>query len=68
MVGIGGTHQVLIQNVESVSLNGVAIKDFPIEFGDFSGRFAVKGIIGGDLLKKLGANIDYSKDELHCCS
>ena len=49
MVGIGGTHQVLIQNVESVSLDGMTIKDFPIEFGDFSGRFAVRGIIGGDL-------------------
>ena len=66
MVGIGGTHQVLIQNVESVSLDGKAIKNFPIEFGDFSGRFVVKGIIGGDLLKILGAKIDYSTNELHC--
>ena len=66
MVGIGGTHQVLIQNVESVSLDGATIKDFPIEFSDFSGRFAVKGIIGRDLLKMLRAKINYSTEELHC--
>ena len=66
MVGIGGSHQVLIQTVELVSLDGVIVKDFPVEFGDFTGQYSVRGIIGGDLLKILGTTIDYLKDELQC--
>lgn len=64
MVGIGSAHQVLIQNATSVSLVDVVINDFPIEFGDFSGKFSVNGIIGGDLLKQLGIRIDYARDEI----
>ena len=31
MVGIGGKHQVLIENIEVIKLGGMSVKDFPVE-------------------------------------
>ena len=38
--------------------------DFPVEFCDMDGAYRIEAIIGGDLLQRVGAVIDYPNSEI----
>ena len=59
LVGIGGRQQVIVQEVETVRLGDASCANFPIEFCDMDGAYGIEAIVGGDLLDRLHAVIDY---------
>ena len=53
--GVGGTEQVFSRIVDSVEIGGHSIVGFKIEVGAMDYGFDINGIIGMDLLTRLGA-------------
>lgn len=64
MVGVGGIQEGFAQTLSSVSLGGFSVKDFEIEFCNLKDDFGFDAIIGSNLLKALGAVIDYNTCEI----
>jgi hypothetical protein len=59
LVGIGGKERVIVQQVERIHVGDATCELFPVEFTDMDGAFDIEAIVGGDLLDRLGAIIDY---------
>ncbi len=64
MVGVGGIQEGFAQTLSSVSLGKFSVKDFEIEFCNLKDDFGFDAIIGSNLLKALGAVIDYNTCEI----
>ena len=64
MVGVGGIQEGFAQTLSSVSLGEFSIKDFEVEFCNLKDDFGFDAIIGSNLLKGLGAVIDYTICEI----
>lgn len=64
MVGVGGIQEGFAQTLSSVSLGEFSVKDFEIEFCNLKDDFGFDAIIGSNLLKALGAVIDYTTCEI----
>jgi hypothetical protein len=64
MVGVGGIQEGFAQTLSSVSLGEFSVKDFEVEFCNLKDDFGFDAIIGGNLLKALGAVIDYTTCEI----
>lgn len=64
MVGVGGIQEGFAQTLSSVSLGEFSVKDFEIEFCNLREDFGFDAIIGSNLLKALGAVIDYTTCEI----
>jgi predicted aspartyl protease len=64
MVGVGGIQEGFAQTLSSVSLGEFSVKDFEVEFCNLKDDFGFDAIIGSNLLKALGAVIDYTTCEI----
>lgn len=62
--GVGGTQEAFVQKVSKVTLGQININNFEIEFCDLHDEFGLDAIIGGNLLHKTGAIIDYQTLEI----
>lgn len=62
--GIGGSQDVVIQDVEELEFCDQIVKSFPIEFGDIESTFGFNAIVGSDLLDAIGAVIDYKQHQI----
>ena len=65
MVGVGGIQEGFAQTLSKVSLGEFSVKDFEIEFCNLKDDFGFDAIIGSNLLKALGAVIDYTICEVN---
>ena len=64
MIGVGGIQEGFAQTLSSVSIGEFSVKDFEIEFCNLKDDFGFDAIIGSNLLKALGAVIDYTTCEI----
>ncbi len=64
MVGVGGTQEAFAQRVSRISIGDSSVDNFELEFCDLKEYFGFEAIIGSDLLDKLGAVIDFKKQEI----
>ena len=63
-MGVGGRQEVISQPVPKVSIGGIDVPNYEIQFCDLWDDFEFEAIIGSDLLEKLGAVIDYPNREI----
>ena len=60
--GVGGSlHNFFSKNVEKVKLGEVSLEEVKIDFGVIDPKGYINGLLGLDLLMKLGAVIDLKK-------
>lgn len=64
VVGIGGTQEEIIQTVDWIMVGQTKVLSFRTQFGDISDGFGFEAIIGSNLLRQLGAIIDYSNQTI----
>lgn len=64
LIGIGGTQEVAVQDVEGIEFCHTNARNFPVEFGDITISCGFAAVIGGDLLDFLGVRIDYKQREI----
>ena len=64
ITGVGGYQDVISQPVSKLSIGGVEIENYHVQFCDLWDQFQFEAIIGCELLEKLGAVIDYPKREI----
>ena len=63
--GVGGSlHSFFSKNVEQIELGIVNLKEIKLDFGVIDPRGNINGLLGLDLLMKLGAIIDFKSLEL----
>lgn len=58
MWGIGGSEAVFRRTIGRIEVGSVALADWTIDVARMNYGFDIHGIIGMDVLKALGANID----------
>lgn len=63
--GVGGSEFVYKKNIDCINIGNLEVKDFQIEVGVMDYGFEINGIIGMDLLKKIGAIINLDTMELN---
>ena len=60
--GVGGSlHNFFSKNVEKVQLGEMSLEDVKIDFGVIDPKGTINGLLGLDLLMKLGAVIDLKR-------
>ncbi len=64
IAGVGGRQEVISQTVSKLSIGGVTIANYQVQFCDLWDQFQFEAIIGSELLEMLGAVIDYPKREI----
>jgi hypothetical protein len=64
MIGVGGIQEGFAQVLSRVSLGDFSVEDFEVEFCNLRENFGFNAIIGSNLLKALGAVIDYTNCEI----
>ena len=64
IVGVGGCQDVICQPVSKLKIGGIEVFNYEIQFCDLWDQFQFEAIIGSELLDKLGAIIDYPKQEI----
>ncbi len=62
--GVGGSEFVFKKTVDSVSIGEIRIENCEIEVGAMDYGFEINGIVGMDLLTRIGAIIDLSRLEI----
>lgn len=63
--GVGGSEFVYKKNIDCLNIGNLEAEDFQIEVGVMDYGFEINGIIGMDLLKKIGAIINLDTMELN---
>ena len=64
IAGIGGRQEVISQAVSKLSIGGIDIPNYHVQFCDLWDQFKFEAIIGSELLEMLGAVIDFPKREI----
>ena len=64
ITGVGGYQDVISQPVSKLSIGGIEVPNFEIQFCDLWDQFQFEAIIGSKLLEMLGAVIDFPKREI----
>ena len=64
ITGVGGYQDVISQPVSKLSVGGIEISTYQVQFCDLWDRFKFEAIIGSELLEMLGAVIDFPKREI----
>ena len=59
--GVGGSEFVFIKLIEEIEIDGLKVCDFQVEVGAMDYGIEMDGIIGLDILMKLGVKIDLSE-------
>ncbi|MNW51347.1 hypothetical protein D3C74_288310 [compost metagenome] len=62
--GVGGVEYVYTKNVNSISIGEAVTLDFQVEIGNMDYGMEMQGIIGFNLLKRIGAKIDVDAMEI----
>lgn len=65
VTGVGGYQDVISQPVSKLSIGGVDIPNYRVQFCDLWNQYKFEAIIGSELLEQLGAVIDYPKREIN---
>lgn len=60
MAGIGGYEYVIQKRIDGLKLDDMLIKNVDIQLGDMDYGFEINGILGFDILSKMGATINLS--------
>ena len=60
IAGVGGYEYVIQKTVDHIYFNDVAVDSHSIQLGDLDYGFGIQGIIGSDILNKIGAIVDFS--------
>ncbi|MCX7111567.1 MAG: retropepsin-like aspartic protease [Proteobacteria bacterium] len=63
--GVGGTEFVFTKKVDTITLGQFSAHDFELEVGAMDYGFDIDGIIGIDLLTKIGIIIDLQRMEIY---
>ena len=63
--GVGGTEFVFTKRVDAIRLDQFSAHDFELEVGAMDYGFDIDGIIGIDLLTKIGVIIDLQRMEIY---
>ena len=63
--GIGGTQEVVSQNIKAIELNNSILNNLDIEFGDLQNSYGINGFIGTDILSQFKVNIDFVNQEIN---
>ena len=64
ITGVGGYQDVISQPVSKLSLGGIEIENYRVQFCDLWDQFQFEAIIGCDLLERLGAVVDFPRREI----
>lgn len=64
ITGVGGYQDVISQPVSKLTIGGIDIENYRVQFCDLWDQFQFEAIIGCELLEKLGAVIDFPKREI----
>lgn len=64
MYGIGGEHYAYRKGVDSISICGNSVKDIEIDFGIIDEDGSINGLLGLDILLKLGVCLDLNNFKL----
>lgn len=64
ITGVGGYQDVISQPVSKLSIGGIDILDYQVQFCDLWDQFKFEAIIGSELLEMLGAVIDFPKRDI----
>ncbi len=59
--GVGGSEFVFIKIIEEIEIDGMKVNDFQVEVRAMDYGIEMDGIIGLDILMKLGVKIDLGK-------
>ena len=62
--GVGGVEAVFSRSVDSVRLGSKEVQDIEVEIGGMDYGFYINGILGMDILLKMGAIIDLQNMEI----
>ena len=62
--GVGGYEYVIRKTVDRIYFDDVSIQYQSIQLGDLDYGFEIHGIIGSDILNKIGAVVDFSAGTL----
>lgn len=62
--GVGGVEYVYTKIVDSIAMGEVVTQDFQVEIGSMDYGIDMQGIIGFNLLKRVGAKIDVDAMEI----
>ncbi|OMF25623.1 hypothetical protein BK133_21265 [Paenibacillus sp. FSL H8-0548] len=62
--GIGGVEYVYTKIIDSIAIGESVVQDFQVEIGSMDYGLEMQGIIGFDLLKRVGAKIDVGEMEI----
>ena len=63
--GVGGSEFVFIKELEAIEIDGITISDFQAEIGAMNYGIEMEGIIGLDLLMRLGVKIDLESLQIY---
>lgn len=58
---VGGSEFVFIKIIEEIEIDGMKVNDFQVEVGAMDYGIEIDGIVGLDILMKLGVKIDLGK-------
>lgn len=64
LAGIGGTQEVVSQEIESLCFGDIQIRNISIEFGNLKNDYGINGFIGTDVLSKFKITIDFINNEI----
>lgn len=62
--GVGGVEYVYTKIVDSIAIGEAVTRDFQVEIGNMDYGLEMQGIIGFNLLKRVGAKIDADAMEI----
>ena len=62
--GVGGTEEVIVRTLDSITISEVSVRGFPVEIGAMDYGFPIDGILGMDFLTQVGAVIDLGAMEI----
>lgn len=62
--GVGGVEYVYTKIIDSIAIGEAVIQDFQVEIGSMDYGMDMQGIIGFNLLRRIGAKIDVDAMEI----
>ncbi|EKQ58033.1 MULTISPECIES: aspartyl protease family protein [unclassified Clostridium] len=67
MYGVGGEHYSYRKNINSISIGRDCLENISIDFGIIDEEGYINGLLGLDVLLKLGVTIDLKEFKLFSC-
>ncbi|NQZ05545.1 MAG: hypothetical protein HRT35_00150 [Algicola sp.] len=64
MIGIGGTEYVIQRQIHSAQIAQSTVVKPTVQFGEMDYGFDIEGLIGADILRDMGAVIDFRRNTI----